>query len=314
MIFPEGVNKSLCMVAEAASKFFNRPSTITYDSNISTQDLAAISEVLKENKTVVSIPLETLTVKHHSLMLDCSENFPSSKAVSKPISSHGYVNVTYNHKKKPLRLTAHNISLPKQASLLSPRSRPVSPYRHLRLSHAPGTFSDNGYTNSGLHLIKCHWEFRYEHWKNSFTGPDVSLHNENSKAVTDSNPALFPRAGSLIRPLNHPESRALIDLDWTLRCWSIGKIFRTLFLHDLSQRLASSDSYSIDLPDSTSRPWECDWRMKWKVIEDAMLGEYELSRYRGSTDDEFRVFDEDVVMKEIFGEDRMDVDGCGVSE
>lgn len=308
ILFSEGVSRSLCIVAEAASRFFNRSSMTSYNStnNISTQEFISNSEVVEE-----SIPLEGLTVKCHSLMPGCSGKFPSSK-VSKSFPSHGYVGDVYNPKKNSLRLAAHHHSLPKRASLLSPRSRPASPYRHLMPSHTPYDFSDNGYTDSSLQLLKCHWEFRYEHWKNSLTGSDVSFadEDENSNADTDFNPALFPRAGSLTRPLNHPETRALIDLDWALRCWSLDKISRTLFLHDLSQRLASSDTYSTDCPDSLSRPWECDWKMKWKIIEDAMLSEYELSRYRDNTNNGFRVFDEDVVMKEIFGEDRMDVDGC----
>ncbi|GJJ13662.1 hypothetical protein Clacol_007918 [Clathrus columnatus] len=307
--FSQGLTKALYMLADAASRrVLNRDSTGKVSNNVSTNEEShAVTSLLnvralKENKNLVNIPLNQISAQRDApTTMVCSR-----KAVSS--SSRKKVGVIACHKKKSLRLAAHSASLPERASPLSPRSRPVSPYRHLGPSHL---VSDNGYTDSSLRLIKWHWEYRYMHWMNSLaTESQMSVSDGVGIANdTTSNPALFPRAGSLRHPLNHPETRALIDYDWALRNWSIDKVFRTLFLHDLSQRLLSYQLCPVEYSRSLVRPWECDWKLKWKIIEEAMLNEDEnIQRDQGHIKNEFSLLDDDVVMKEIYGEDSMDID------
>lgn len=311
VFFPQGLTRSLLIFAEAASRRVLGRNVIASSQNTDQLNQDSEPSLLQADVLDKIQQVVDLQRTQHVLLPDWFQTkTPQSEVVCGSASSRTHDIITSSNERS-LRLAAHSPYLPRRASPLSSRDKQVSPYRHLQASHNPCLMSDNGYTQSSLRLIKWHWEYRYEHWFNSLSASGISCDKKDSDVNSSFNPALFPRAGSLVRPLNDPGSLALTDRDWALRHWSMNKIFRTLFLHDLSQRLASYHSCPNDHSTSLARPWERDWALKWKVIEDIMLsGNESLQRYRDDLLNDSTAFDEDTIMQDILGEDRMDVDEC----
>ena len=219
---------------------------------------------------------------------------------------------------KNLTLAAHVPSLPKIASPFSPRiNQPWSSCHQPRAATraAPGT----GHTSASLHLTKSHWELRYETWVQSLRKPPRprsarSIARPVSRTKDESpprsrfpapltNPALFPRAGSLMPTALRPvldgsvaeeDARPALELDWAMRAWPLDKIQRALFIHDMDVRVwfpvGGSDfdgegksqemGSELELTRVTSVPeddekeqerglrrWEWDWELRWRVIE-----------------------------------------------
>ncbi|KAF8521192.1 hypothetical protein BU17DRAFT_88066 [Hysterangium stoloniferum] len=235
---------------------------------------------------------------------------------------------------KILSLAAHGPSLPKFASPLSPRFRTPSLYRHSNMHPTSLSSPGTGRTQASLDLTKSHWEVRYENWVESL---GRQHHMELCSAPTGAtsitepimhstlpnvsfNPAIFPRAGSLSRREGDPEITVLIDRDCASRGWSMDKIQRELFLHDMEIRLffptpestPAKRNRAVSVGFRSTRRWEWDWDLKWNIVRSLA---FEANKARLESEyDNFLGNDLEALELEmdLWDENAMEIDGDGI--